>query len=167
MKKFIDSFSKRSAHSVKTARAFTLIELLIVIAVIGILAAVILPNLIGMRERARDTKKKNDLVQVKNALRMYYNDYNTYPLQNGSNQICCTVPNTLCTSACVGSFTVNGQTYTKDLPEAFNYYRTNGGEGFLLTIELENASDKDINASQARCPGIYNQAQNIYVVCED
>lgn len=44
--------------NLKISKAFTLIELLIVIAVIGILVAVILPNLIGMRERAQDTKKK-------------------------------------------------------------------------------------------------------------
>ncbi|NMA29903.1 MAG: type II secretion system protein, partial [Candidatus Pacebacteria bacterium] len=37
--------------SQRQPKAFTLIELLIVIAVIGILVAVILPNLIGMRER--------------------------------------------------------------------------------------------------------------------
>ena len=166
MKKFTHISSKKNKQSTTAVKAFTLIELLIVIAVIGILAAVILPNLIGMRERARDTKKKNDLMQVKNALRMYYNDYNAYPRANASNQMCCTIPNALCSPVCAGSLTVSGQTYTKDLPEAFKYYRTNDGEGFLLTIELENASDKDIAASQARCPG-GSYIPSTYVVCED
>lgn len=165
MKNLFNNCSKKIKQSVKNVKAFTLIELLIVIAVIGILAAVILPNLIGMRERAGDTKKKNDLTQVKSALRMYYNDYNAYPQQNGLNQICCAAPSASCNPVCVGSLTVNGQTYTKDLPETFQYYQTNGGDGFLLTIELENASDKDIAASQARCSGTHSPTT--YVVCED
>jgi type IV pilus assembly protein PilA len=170
MKNFFNNYSKKNKQSTKTVKAFTLIELLIVIAVIGILVAVILPNLIGMRARARDTKKKNDLVQVKNALRMYYNDYNTYPNASGT-RICCTTPEVTCSSVCAGALTVAGQTYTKDLPEDFKYYQTNGGEGFLLTVELENASDQDIAASKARCPTVIGggglESLAIFRVCED
>lgn len=152
-------------YSLKNFKAFTLIELLIVIAVIGILVAVILPNLIGMRERAQDTKKKNDLMQIKNALRMYYNDYNAYP-RSSSGAICCSAPLEVC-SPCVGALTVGGQTYTKDLPTTFtySYTQTNGGEGFSLTVELENASDKDIATSQTRC--VVYATKTTFVVCED
>lgn len=150
----------------KISKAFTLIELLIVIAVIGILVAVILPNLIGMRERAQDTKKKNDLVQIKNALRMYYNDYNAYPQDHGG-QICCDVP-TGCDTICNSALIVAGQTYTKDLPTTFDYtyQQTNGGEGFLLRVELDNASDQDILTSQARC-NPSSPTATTFVVCED
>ncbi|MBP6891738.1 type II secretion system protein, partial [Candidatus Shapirobacteria bacterium] len=37
-------------------RAFTLVELLVVIAIIGILTAIIVPNFMGARERADDSK---------------------------------------------------------------------------------------------------------------
>ena len=149
------------------SKAFTLIELLVVVAVIGILIAVILPNLVGMRERAQDTKKKNDLVQIKNALRMYYNDYNAYPRNTGSNEICCDVPGA-CVTACRSSLTVGGQTYTKDLPTTFtySYTQTAGGEGFLLRVELENASDSDIITSQTRC-GVAAATATSFYICED
>ena len=56
-------------------RGFTLIELLIVITIIGTLAGLLFTNFSGARERARDSKRKSDVTQMKNALRLYYNDY--------------------------------------------------------------------------------------------
>jgi len=58
---------------------FTLIELLVVIAIIGLLSSVVLTSLSGARESARDTRRKQDLRQVKTALEQYYNDNGKYP----------------------------------------------------------------------------------------
>jgi prepilin-type N-terminal cleavage/methylation domain-containing protein len=55
-------------------RAFTLIELLIVIAVIAILATVAYPVFIGMQERAKVTKDMNNLRQIGLATQTYMND---------------------------------------------------------------------------------------------
>lgn len=55
-------------------KAFTLIELLIVISIIGTLAALLLPNLNASRERARDTARKNDIKQIQKALELYRQD---------------------------------------------------------------------------------------------
>jgi general secretion pathway protein G len=63
-------------------KAFTLVEMLIVVIIIGILAAALLPKLKGAQQRARDTARKANLSQVSTALEMYFNDKGRYP--NGS-----------------------------------------------------------------------------------
>lgn len=55
---------------------FTLIELLVVIAVIAMVIVVILPNFMGVRQRARDTARKSDLVQMQKAIELYKQDQN-------------------------------------------------------------------------------------------
>lgn len=61
--------------------AFTLIELLVVIAIIGILSTVVLVNLSGTRQRARDARRKSDLANIRLAIEMYYDAQNppAYP----------------------------------------------------------------------------------------
>ena len=55
-------------------KGFTLLELLVVVAVIGMLAALSLPNFMAARERARDSQKKSDLVQIQKSLELYRQD---------------------------------------------------------------------------------------------
>src|SRR3989344_4554555 len=54
------------------SRAFTLIELLVVIAIIGILSSIILTNLNGSRQKARDVKRVADVKQLQLALALYF-----------------------------------------------------------------------------------------------
>lgn len=61
-------------------KGFTLIELLVVIAVISLLSSVILSSLNSARSKARDAKRKQDTLQIRTALQMYYNDNGSYPL---------------------------------------------------------------------------------------
>jgi len=66
-----------------TKRAFTLIEMLIVIVIIGILAAALVPRLVSVQGRARDTRRKADLSQIGSALAIYKTDNATFPVTSG------------------------------------------------------------------------------------
>ncbi|MBD3266372.1 prepilin-type N-terminal cleavage/methylation domain-containing protein [bacterium] len=60
-------------------KGFTLIELLIVVAIIGILAAIAVPNFMNARIRAKISKAESDLRNVGLALESYRLDNNLYP----------------------------------------------------------------------------------------
>jgi len=58
----------------RNKKSFTLIEMLIVIVIIGILAAALVPRLVSVQGRARDTRRAADMNQIYNALNIYRAD---------------------------------------------------------------------------------------------
>ena len=60
-------------------RGLTLIEIMVVVAILGILAAIIVPNIMGRVDDARITAAKNDVRALVNALKLYRLDNATYP----------------------------------------------------------------------------------------
>ncbi|HOJ61560.1 MAG TPA: prepilin-type N-terminal cleavage/methylation domain-containing protein [bacterium] len=62
-----------------SSRAFTLIELLIVVAIIGILAAIAVPNFLNAHVRAKIAKAESELRTITTALESYRLDNNIYP----------------------------------------------------------------------------------------
>jgi len=58
---------------------FTLLEIMVVIVILGILASLVVPNLMGNKEQADRQKAISDIVALENALDMYKLDNSRYP----------------------------------------------------------------------------------------
>ena len=71
-------------HSVTPARGFTLIELLVVIAIIAILAALLLPAIARVKEKALVKKAQMEAVGLANAIHSYEADYSKFPVSSAA-----------------------------------------------------------------------------------
>jgi general secretion pathway protein G len=65
--------------SSRRARGFTLIEIMVVIAILGILAALIVPKIVGRTDDARIAAAKTDIATLMQALKLYRLDNARYP----------------------------------------------------------------------------------------
>jgi general secretion pathway protein G len=66
-------------HSSRLQRGFTLIELMVVLAIIGVLAALIVPNVLSRADDARVTAARTDVGNLMQALKLYKLDNQRFP----------------------------------------------------------------------------------------
>src|SRR5688572_1093033 len=75
----------RSLQSYKRQQGFTIVELLIVIVVIGILAALVVTTFSGIQRKARNAERQSDIKAIHTQLEAYYNEANSYPTLDQMN----------------------------------------------------------------------------------
>src|SRR3989344_8961334 len=135
MGKVFESMRKKSSNH---EHGFTLIELLVVIAIISILAALLMANFVGIRQRGRDAQRKSDLRQLQAALELYRSDNGDYPMS---------------LATCGSAFTANSVTYMQKIPcdplEKDDYTFTSDGSTYTLVACIENDNDADKDTSTA------------------
>jgi len=170
-------------------RGFTLIELLVAIAIMAILMAIALPNYLGARERARDTKLKGEMSQLKSAFQMYYNNYQKYPEPisgpagqwpflgcGASGGEKCDTADYVCENFWFAAGGDSGcdTVYMKKPPVPVSStgdlkYYGGGGDSYAVCVDkLENASDTDALTSRNHCAGIASGwGATAYCICPD
>lgn len=62
-----------------STEGFTFLELMLVIVILGVLAALISGNFVTSLKKGRDARRKTDLDQIQKALELYYEDKRAYP----------------------------------------------------------------------------------------
>ena len=73
-------------------QGFTLIEIMVVVIIIGLLAAIVAPNVIGNIDRANETRAKADVRRITEQMPFFYYDNNRYPTTEQGIQALVTQP---------------------------------------------------------------------------
>jgi len=65
--------------TLRNVRGFTLLEVMVVIVILGILASLVVPNLLGSQERANEQKAVSDITALETSLSLYKMDNYKFP----------------------------------------------------------------------------------------
>lgn len=151
-------------HLTPKQAGFTLLELVVVMAIIGILAAIGISSFATTQVKARDARRKGDLSSLTKALEAYNTDHGSYPLSSAGEIVC----NADTSATCAwGSEFVDekGTVYMAQLPEdpkafEYQYVAESTGSWFAVLARLENEQDQSWpDASGQR--GVYTLAPDL------
>jgi type II secretion system protein G len=126
-------------HTAREAeRGFTLIELMIVVAIIAILAGILIPNFVNARAQAQTAACESNLRAIATALELYYADNQVYPTASGA-----AVQPTL--------LTANGLAYLNNTPKD-PAAQSSAATYTLTTVQAGGGSAAGYTIT---CPGVH------------
>lgn len=131
---------------------FTIVELLVVIVIIGILAAITIVAYIGISQKAITSSLQSDLTNTATKLKAYQALYGSYPTAlDGSN--CPTAP-TVDSNYCLKASSSATYTYNSVVPSTFHLIDTNGNNSYSITDTTAPAIATTANGSTvgSACP---------------
>lgn len=139
-------------------KGFTLVELLVVMAIMGILVILVAGGFRTSQMRGRDAQRKSDLKQIATALEAFINDYGVYPAASSGRILACPYSTGVCAWG-TGEFTDGKTVYFREIPadpSSKQYYRyrlvpASSSQKFQLFAKLENTQDKDIISTTYNC----------------
>lgn len=123
-----------------------MIEILVVIVILGILAAITSINVRTSLVKSRDATRKSDLNSIQKALELYQNDHGAYPVSNNGN-----IQNNVDTRINWGEAFVDGtgSVYMNELPadprinQSYCYTASDPPTSYQLYANLENINDRN------------------------
>jgi prepilin-type N-terminal cleavage/methylation domain-containing protein len=151
-----------------TAGGFSLIELLVVVAIIGILSALIYPNVSGSRAKARDAQRVSDIAQFQLAISLYYDRCGVYP-EGGDTALTTSTNNGCPTGITFGTFMSSIPVPPSGAGQAAYDYATAGSSytaptGYILHATLESYNAAVAKGLSSR-PAGYTSANNNSFTC--
>jgi len=123
----------------KKEKGFTLIEMLIVVAIIGLLASVVLVGLGSFRSRGRDARRVADLRGVQNSLELYYLKNNNYPEANSWSDL-----RSALIGAAIGITIVPNDPFSDSANQSYSYGYSSDKQGYVLGATLEDAGSSSL-----------------------
>ena len=117
---------------VKQTKGFTIVELLIVIVVIGILAAITIVSFSGVQDKARFAREKSDMNSINQVILLYYADNGTYPLKPSWGGWSQATNDAFIPGVAPKYITNTPQMPTGDTNESYLYQSTASGNGYKL-----------------------------------
>lgn len=125
---------------------FTLLELLVVMAILGILSTIGIGSFLSSQVKSRDARRKGDLKAISQALEMYYNDKGEYPDEDSFRITACDPD--VCDWG--SEWSLGEIVYMPQLPKdpgANIYYYRSDNQSYALFTLLENPNDGDIEVA--------------------
>jgi type II secretion system protein G len=118
-----------------TERGFTLLELLVVMAIIGVLTAIVLVALGDSREKGRDASRKTQIQEIIKALEFTYSDSGEYPtvVPGGVSLADVGLQNQF-----IGSAANQYLKRVPDSPESFYYCASPDRKSMMLAVDTED-----------------------------